>query len=328
MHIKNGLKTTFIFIFLLFASTLLCNFALADDNDIYVTKIYECNFPNLFDDFSELSLIQTHTLLSIQGKPLDTETKEYVNIIVEILTTFNEVNTLSQSETPESHIEALKKAGEIETQIDELKKYDVPNERGYPLLFSIATSRYFKNEAAYFQEVAGKEKNSALRIQYLENSAIAYRNAGNFELYSELSYTADEEKQIYEKDMDIASESLQTANTFLSDSGKSRDSYSILDFFIQINKFSTGNTVKEKMKTAILLHRKHSVTQLTDTIDIYNKIFYLNIETFTKIMQYLLIISLIYATFSIYFLFSIRNWVYDMENADLGNKLLEGLSIE
>lgn len=300
--------------------------ATASDTDIYVKKIYNADFPDLFEQYNEYKLIHTQTLSSIQGvTKLNQNTKNYVDIIVEILNICDEMNTLSISDNPDSHVTALEKASTIGPKINKLKSYESADKKGYPLLMNLALTRYYQTEATYFQELAGNEANTQLRIKYLDNSAIAYKNAGNLKLYSELSYTAKEEKQTYNSDMKIASELISNARDVLN---YQPQPYSISDFIYQTNTFIDGSESKVDVHYVIDIHKKHGTEDVGSMVGMYNQLFGITMESFMKTTHYIAVFSILYIIVSLYMLYSITKWTTDMTNADYGNELLGGLEID
>lgn len=327
--LRNNSKSAILFTLLL-CSMLMCNITIgsASDTDVYVNKLHKANFVDLFNEYGELKLVRTQTMTSIQGTIyLDDDTKKYIDIIVNILNNFNSVNTLSHSDNPDSRITALENAVVIQTKIRELKNYNDPADRGYPLLMSLAMKRYFQKEGVYFQNLAAKEDNTARKVKYLENSAAAFQNAGNLPRYNELSYSAEIEKQRYDSDMKTATESIAVVNGFIQNHVSPDSGYSISDFFMQINQFADGNVAKKNNDIAISIYTNHNTNQLITAQNTLIQIEDLTHAVFNKVMQYLLMLVLLYTLILSYILFSLTNWSNDVKNADFGNELLEGISI-
>lgn len=327
--LRNNSKSAILFTFLL-CSMLMCNIAIAStsDTDVYVNKLHKANFVDLFNEYGELKLVRTQTMTSIQGiKNLDDDTKKYIDIIVNILNNFNSVNTLSHSDDPASRITSLENAVVIQTQIRELDNYNDPAERGYPLLMSLAMKRYFQEEGVYFQNLAAKEDNTARKVTYLENSAAAFQNAGDLPRYNELSYTAEIEKQRYDSDMETATKSTAAVNDFIQNQASSNSGYSISDLFMQIDQFADGDVARKNSEIAISIYTNHNTGQLTTAENSLIQINDLTHAAFNKVIQYLLMIVLLYTLILAYILFSLTNWSNDVKNADYGNELLEGISI-
>ena len=327
--LRNNSKCAIIYTFLI-CSMLVCHtttIASASDTDEYVNKLHKANFVDLFNEYGELKLVRTQTMTSIQGKNLDENTKNYVDIIVNVLNSFNSVNTLSHSDNPDSHITALENAVVIQTKIRELKNYNDPVDKGYPLLMSLAIKRYFQEEGVYFQNLATKEYNTARKVTYLENSAAAFQNAGDLPRYNELSYTAEIEKQRYDSDMKTATESIAVVNDFIQNHVSPDSVYSISDFFMQINQFADGNVAKKNNEIAISIYTNHNTDQLMTAQNTFIRIEDQTHAVFNKVIQYLLMVGLLYTLILSYILFILTNWSNDVKNADFGNELLEGISI-
>lgn len=301
--------------------------ASASDTDEYVNKLHKANFVDLFNEYGELKLVRTQTMTSIQGKNLDDNTKNYIDIIVNVLTSFNSVNTLSHSDNPDNHITALENAMVIQTKIRELNNYNDPVDRGYPLLMSLAIKRYFQKEGVYFQNLATKEHNTARKVAYLENSAAAFQNAGDLPRYNELSYTAEIEKQRYDSDIKTATESIAVVNDFIQNHVSPDSVYSISDLFMQINQFADGNVAKKNNEIAISIYTNHNTDQLITAQNTRIRIEDMTHAVFNKVIQYLLMVGLLYTLILSYILFFLTNWSNDVKNADFGNELLEGISI-
>ncbi len=327
--LRNNSKCAIIFTLLIY-SMLICHtttIASASDTDKYVNKLHKANFVDLFNEYGELKLVRTQTMTSIQGKNLDVNTKNYIDIIVNVLNNFNSVNTLSHSDNPDSHITALENAVVIQTKIRELNNYNDPVDRGYPLLMSLAIKRYFQKEGVYFQNLAAKEDNTARKVKYLENSAAAFQNAGDLPRYNELSYTAEIEKQRYDSDIKTATESIAVVNDFIQNHVSPDSVYSISDLFMQINQFADGNVAKKNNEIAISIYTNHNTDQLITAQNTLIRIEDLTHAVFNKVIQYLLMVGLLYTLILSYILFFLTNWSNDVKNADFGNELLEGISI-
>ncbi len=319
-------KTLLSLLLALISLTILANGATdcSLDTKEYVKKVNELNYPEMYGDYPELKTIQSQTVSSLQGRPcLDKETKNYVDIIVKIINTYNELYSLSESNIPENHESAITKAELIKPDIESLEIYKESREKYYPLLIKISLRKFYKNEAEYFENRVKNERNTNNKIKFSLNEARAYKNIGDPK-YAEISYRAEAEKAAYDYDINLIKEAIQNSNDFLNYADSN-----VKGFFTSIELFGKGFKLEESIIYANKLSIHHEEDQLKNLGDeLTGKIQIIKKEAAASIIKYILIISVIYLIVSLYFSGSITRWKKEIDNVDLGNDLLEGLTLE
>jgi len=325
MSDKNN-KMMLILLFILIILLILPDASADSDSDTrdYVKRVNDLNYPALYSDYPELKTIQTQTISSLQGRFLDKDSKNYVSIIIKIIDSFNEIYSLSKSDNPESHENALIKAESIKTDIESLENYKEPREKYYPLLTKISLRKFFKNEAEYFSKKATDERNTNNRIKYGLNEARAYKNIGDPK-YAEISYRTEEEKAKYEYDLDLIKTSIKDSTNFLDHANSAVDNgfTSSTELFIQ--GFQLGGSIT----TAIQLSNYHGEAQLKiQGEELKEKIETIKSETAVSVIKYIIIIGIVYLIISLYISWSITRWKNEIYSVDLGNDLLEGIMLE
>jgi len=296
----------------------------AADTKEYVKKVNDLNFPAMYGAYPEIKTIQSQTLTSLQGLPvINSETQTYVDIIVKMITSFNDTYSLSQSDIPENHENAILKAESIGSDIEGLEKYKEPREKYYPILTKISIRRFYKNEAEYFEKAKIKQntKNS-IKSSLIE--ARAYKNMGDPK-YAVISYRAEELKAEYERDIKSIKDSIQESNDFIT----KKNTFDSEDFFNSINVFVRGFELEDSINNAIRLSKNHGETELKNQGDeLLEKIGILKDQAAASVIKYLIIICAIYSIISLYVSWSISRWKNEEYNVNLGNELLEGLILE
>lgn len=297
----------------------------AADTKEYVKKVNDLNFPAMYSDYPELKTIQSQMVSSLQGRPvIDSETQIYVDLIVKIINSFNEMHSLSKSDRQENHENAIVKAESIKSDIESLEIYREPREKYYPILAKISLRRFYKNQAEYFANKAKNERNTNDRIKSSLNEARAYKNLGDPK-YAEINYRAEELKAEYEHDIKVIKDSIQESIGFINKA----DSFNDNGFFSSIELFGKGFQLEDGINNAIQLSSKHEEVELKNQgEELIEKIRVIKKEKGASVIKYLVFISVIYLIVSLYFSWSIARWKKEAYNADLGNDLLEGLILE
>ncbi len=314
---------------LLFALMSLAVFASGATDCSWSTKdnvknVNDLNYPALYSDYPELKTVQSQTISSLQGRPcIDKETKNYVDIIVKVINTFNELYSSSKSDILENHKNAITKAELIKPEIDTLESYKEPREKYYPLLIKISLRKFYKNETEYLENKAKNERKTNNRIEFRLNEARVYKNIGDPN-YAKISYRAEAEKAAYDYDINLIKESNQKSNDFLNYADSSDKG-----FFTSIELFVKGFGLEESITYANQLSVHHEEDQLkSQGEELIRKIGLVKNDAASVVIKYIAIITLIYLIVSLYFSWSITRWKKEMYNADLGNDLLEGLTLE
>jgi len=78
------IKIISILIFVLICLSNVSNAATGSSSSTidYVRIVNDLNYPAMYSDYPELKTIQSQTVSSLQGRSMDEETKNYVDIII------------------------------------------------------------------------------------------------------------------------------------------------------------------------------------------------------------------------------------------------------
>lgn len=308
------LLITTIFIVQVNAADAYCS-----DTKEYVKKVHDLNIDS---KYPELNTIKIQIKSSLQGKCLNKETKDYVNLFVKISNSFGEVHSLSKSDIPEKHGSAIVKAESIWVDIDKLEKYDEAKEKYYPLLIRLSLRNFFKDEAEYFSNKEKNENKTVNKIEFSINEGIAYKNIGDPK-YAEISYRADEMKSSYEYDVKLITGALKESNSFIKTASKTKDFSSSIVFFVN------GYQYEESLTNAIQLSDNHGESQYKSQAEtLIEKIGVIKQEASGVVLKNMAILCLIYLIGTIYMSWSITRWKDELYNVDLGDNLLGGLILE
>jgi hypothetical protein len=322
----NKYKIISILLFILICLSNISNAATGSSSSTvdYVRKVNDLNYPAMYSDYPELRTIQSQTVSTLQGRSIDEETKNYVDIIIKILNSFNEIYSSSKSDSLESHEKALTKAETIQSDIESLEGYKEPREKYYPLLTKISLRKFFKNEAQYFSKKAVNERNTNNKIKYELNEARIYKNIGDPK-YAEISSRAEKDKAKYEYDLNLIDTSIKDSTNFLNSAPSGIDNGLIPSIELFGQAYQTGNSITN----AIKLSNYHEETQLTNQGEgIKEKISIIKNDASASVIKYIFIILGVYLIISLYFSWAIKRWRDEINNVDLGNDLLEGLILE
>jgi len=319
------IKIISILLFILICLSNISN-ASTDSNPStvdYVRKVNDLNYPSMYSDYPELKTIQSQTVSSLQGRSMDEETKKYVDIIIKIINSFNEIYSSSKSDSLENHETALTKAESIQVDIESLEGYKVPREKYYPLLTKISLRKFFKNEAQYFSKKATSERNTNNRIRYELNEARVYKNIADPK-YAEISSRVEEDKAKYEYDLNLIDKSIEDSKNFLNYAPSTIDG-----FISSIELFGQAYQAGDSINNAIQLSNYHEETLLINQGEgIKEKINILKDNAAASVIKYIFLIIIIYLIISLYFYWAIKCWRDEIYNVDLGNDLLGGLILE
>jgi len=182
--------------------------------------IISADKPELFDDYGELYLAKAKTQAVIQGmegKDVTWDTKEWVDILLGIISDFEGIAYLSESSVPSDHINALERTDTINTSINTLSRYDIAEENGIPMFAEFALKRFFRSEGKYFEEISRNEKETKVKIEYEKISSSAYKKGGIDTLRdaSRMEFESRRDEWVYKRDMRKASGFIDDASSYL-----------------------------------------------------------------------------------------------------------------
>ena len=272
----------------------------------------------LFEDYGELALAKAGVQAVIQGMKgaeVTTTTRDWVNIYLSIVDELEKMTTLTKSQHPGDHEEALKMADTIGTSINTLKNYDIAERNGIPVLAERALKRFYLREGKFFEDLATNTEETKVRIEYEHISSESYAKGDMPSDASRMEFEAIRDERRYRRDMDRASEHITASREHHA---TARDPPSVFfgAAFMDILK------ARDSFENAEKLYEKHSdkelgnVKELRPAIDDTYKD--LMITTTKKIAIYLLIISLFTGILWLDF----RRWGEELDDTRLGEELI------
>lgn len=311
-----------IFLILICLTNQAAALSCSDSNDCG-EKLKALSNLAIYGDYPELKTIQSQTLSTLQARTFDKNTREYVEIILTILDSFGKIHTLSTSDSPENHENAIVQAEALIMDIEHLEAYQEPREKFYPLLAKISIRKFFNKQSEYFANKANSEKNTNAKIKYFLNEARAYKNTGDPK-YAEISYRAEELKSEYYRDINLIKGPIQDSIGFIADAGSTDEG-----FFSSIELFGRGFQIENDISLANKLSDFHQEIQLkTQGEEHIQKIRRIKNDVAASVIKTIIFIIIIYLAFALYISYSITRWKDEIYNVDSGNDLLEGLILE
>ncbi len=280
--------------------------------------ILSLNKPDLFDDYGELSLAKAETQAVIQGMEgveVTYTTKEWGTILLKIVDEFEQMATLSESQKPSDHKEALKKADTINTSINSLSRYATAERNGIPMLAERALKRFYRGEGKIFEDMATNTAETKVRVEYEYLSSASYGEGGMPSDASRMKFEARRDERKYKRDMESASEYINASRAHLANARNPPSGF-FGTAFMAIMK------ARNSYENAEGLYQKHSdkelenVKGLEDEIkSVYQR---LTLDTLKVIAIYLLILSFITVIIWIDF----RRWGDELDDTRLGEELI------
>jgi len=273
--------------------------------------------PELFDDYGELYLAKAKTQAVIQGmegKDVTWDTKERVDIFLEIIDDFEEMADLSKSSVPSDHVEAIEIAEEINTSINALSGYDISE---IPMLSELALRRFYRSEGKFFEDTSRNEKETKEKIEYEKISSFSYKKGGIYTLSdaSRMEFESSRDEWVYEKDMERASGFIDEASSYL-DKARNPSSEFFGAAFMEIIK------AKDSFEKARRIYEKHKDKELENVKGIENEIksvyHRLMLDTLKVVAIYLLILSFFTAIIRKDF----KRWGEELDDTRLGEELI------
>jgi hypothetical protein len=277
---------------------------------------------NVTSDYEEVQQLKDTTLISLEVMSpanVTATTKGWVQLVWVIIDAFNGLRALSTSSDLSDHISALYHAQTIKSEIAKLKGYSQANENGIPILAEIALSRFFNDRGKYFENAATGENSTKSKIECLEQSKIAYHEAGRISDFSRLDYEVKMSLMRYNRDMAIAGSESSSAKEYLRKAEVCKNSS---DFLTVIACFKDAKRASEHNNNALKIYRLHGDEKMEHAIYIKQRIDAVNAESGQKIGAYLAALAVIFLLVAVYLLRSVGRWIETVKDTRLGDELI------
>jgi transcriptional regulator with XRE-family HTH domain len=275
----------------------------------------------VFGTYEELYLAKTQTqavLQGMEGEEVTQITKEWVDLLLGIITDFEELADLSNSADPSDHRTALELAERINSSISMLDRYDSAKDNGIPMLAALALERFYRGEGEFFEALSRIEEETRVKIEYEQLSSSSYRKGGVYTISdaSRMEFESRRDEYIYNRDMERASDYLTASRSHLA-SAQSPSSGFFGAAFIEILK------ARDSFEQAQTLYEKHHDKALNNLggLDaeiggVYQRLI---LETLKGVALYLLILSF----FTVFLWRDFERWNGDMHDTRLGEALID-----
>ncbi|RZN41625.1 MAG: hypothetical protein EFT35_02125 [Methanophagales archaeon ANME-1-THS] len=276
--------------------------------------------PELFDEYGELYLAKEKSQAVIQGMEgwqVTTNTKEWVDLLLELIADFEEMVELSKSSAPSDHLEALAIAESINSTLIKISHYETAKENEIPMLAEPALKRFYRSEGIFFENLSRNEQETRVKIEYEKISSSSYKEGGLYTIRdaSRMEFEARKDEWIYTRDMDRASEYLNATRLHLEHARNPASGF-FGSALMEIIK------AKDSFEAATSIYAKHKDRELQNVAGIQADIravyLKLMLETLKVIGIYLLILS--FFTFIIWRDFN--RWSGDLDDTRLGEELI------
>jgi hypothetical protein len=276
--------------------------------------------PNLFDEYGELYLAKEKTQTVIQGMEgweVTTNTKQWVDLLLEIIADFERMVDLSKSSLPSDHVEAIEIADGINSTIDMLNQFDTAKENGIPMLAELALERFYRGEGEFFENLARNEGETRVKIEYEKNSSISYKKGGIYTISdaSRMEFESRKDEWIYTRDLERASEYINASRLHL-DNARNPSSGFFGSALMEIIK------ARDSFEEAKRIYEKHKDRELQNVagIEAEIKTVYrqLMLETLKVVAIYLLILSF----FTLIIWRDFNRWGEELDDTRLGEELI------
>lgn len=273
-------------------------------------------------DYEEMKQLKDTTLISLEvmsPSKVTASTEEWVKIVWASIDAFNDFQELSTSSDLSDHISALSNAQEMKSDIDKLKGYSQANENGIPILAEIAHSRFFNDLGDFFENAANDEDSTKSRIMCLEQSRIAYHEAGKISDSSRLDYEVKYSSMRYKRDMAIAGREMSSAEDNLTKAEVGKDAS---DFLTVIGCFKDAKRASEHNKKALKIYNRHGDEEVRHAIYMKQRIDAVNAELGQRIGFYFAALALIFILLAVYMIRSVSRWIETVNDTRLGDELI------
>ncbi len=279
-----------------------------------------------FEKYEEIKILHEQTLITVQALPvasITSSTNRWVDKVAGpngVIKGFDELTTLTSGNDSESHERALDRGRQIAGTVKSLKSYSQAEENFIPMVAKMGLDHFFQEEGDFFEELADNEMNTARRIEYLDNSYIAYSLAGDITKTSYLDLKIKETKSEYSYDMKIVERELQKGNESLYALRRGAEEKD--QVIPVVEGIIASRSAKDSYSQIYALYVKHgddgaeSVNMTLSEINITTT----DLENaFTK---YMVLLVVLFNILIIYALYSLYTWKHEVDDTRLGDEVI------
>ncbi|MGC9443333.1 MAG: hypothetical protein ACP5E9_00130 [Candidatus Methanospirareceae archaeon] len=275
----------------------------------------------VFGAYEELYLAKTKTqavLQGMEGTAVTSITKEWVELLLGIISDFEELANLSNSAAPSDHRAALELAERINSSISMLDRYESAKEPGIPMLAGLALERFYRGEGEFFEALSRIEEETRVKIEYEQLSANAYRKGGVYTISdaSRMEFESRRNDWIYKRDMERAASYLTASRSHLA-SAQSPPSGFFGAAFIEILK------AKDSFEQAQTRYEKHQDKELEHLGAIESEIRTVYQRLMLDILKGVALYLLILSCFVLFLWRNFERWDSDVHDTRLGKELID-----
>lgn len=269
-----------------------------------------------YEEIGQMKVLTRSMLGAMQPAEVTSATESWVRLAWQTIDSFNEIQNLSTSKTPEDHIKALSEAYSLKQTLTILE--DKAPSSAIALLPKIALDIALTEEAEYLEDAATHERQTKKRIEYLRESAKAFHESRDISNFARLDYETKELSARYEADMRIANEMFSNAERLFSEGIQTQISKPLLP----LDRFLKLKESKELASHALEIYEKHSDEKLKEAYPLKNSIEPEFADVVVEMIWKLMLYTMILFVIGTYALRSISKWRDDLFNSRLGNVLV------
>jgi hypothetical protein len=278
------------------------------------------NKPELFDDYGELYLAKEKTQAVIQGMEgweVTTNTQQWVDIFLELISDFEQIVELSKSSVPSDHIEALAIAESINSTLTNLSKFETAKENGIPMLAEPALKRFYRSEGIFFENLSRNEEETRVKIEYEKISSSSYKQGGLYTISdaSRMEFESRKDEWIYTRDMERASEYINATRLHL-ENARNPSSGFFGSALMEIIK------AKDSFEEATSIYAKHKDRELHNVAGIEAEIKTVYLKLMLETLKIVGIYLLILLFFTLIIWRDFNKWGDDLDDTRLGEELI------
>lgn len=279
-----------------------------------------------FEKYEEIKVLHEQTLITVQALPvtsITSSTSNWVNMVAGtngVIRGFEELTTLTSDDNPESHKKALDRGRQITGTVKSLKSYSQAEKSFIPMIAKMGLDHFFKEEGEFFEELADNESNTARRIEYLDNSYIAYSLAGDITKTSYLDLKIKETKSEYSYDMKIVERELVEGNESLH---ILRQSVVEKDKVIPVVEgIIASRSAKDSYSQVYALYVKHGDDGAESMNMTLSEINIATTDLENAFTKYMVLLVVLFNILIIYALYSLYTWKHEVDDTRLGDEVI------
>ena len=279
-----------------------------------------------FEKYEEIKILHEQTLITVQALPATSITSSTRNWVDKVAGTngvikgFEELTTLTSGNDPGAHERALGRGRQIAGTVKSLKSYPQAEKSFIPMIAKMGLDHFFKEEGEFFEELADNEPNTARRIEYLDNSYIAYSLAGDITKTSYLDLKIKETKSEYSYDMKIVERELVEGNDSLH---ILRQSVVEKDKVIPVVEgIIASRSAKDSYSQVYALYVKHGDDGAESMNMTLSEINIATTDLENAFTKYMVLLVALFNILIIYLLYSLYTWKHEVDDTRLGDEVI------